>query len=325
MKYIPTDWSIPYYNMALENFLMNSAEYDEDYVFFYIHKPSVIVGKHQNTMQEINYPYIKGNNITVARRISGGGAVYHDEGNLNFSFIVNRNGRDSIDFEPYTRPVIDALKKLGVCAELSGRNDILIEGRKFSGNAQYMNKKKILSHGTLMFDVNIENMVNALNVDNLKIESKAIASVRSRVANLKSYLNKELSIHDFKDHLLNCFFEEMPIEELKFPTSARGAIEHSVKHKFSTWEHNFGASPAFSIQKKKKFTAGIVQIGLEVKDGKIEEAKFTGDFFANIPVEVLEQSLININLNENDIMALNGIENVIAGFTKNDLVSLIFY
>ena len=325
MKYIPTDWATPYYNMALENMLMNDEQYDDEYVFFYIHKPSVIVGKHQNTLQEINYKFITENDIIIARRITGGGAVYHDNGNLNYSFVFNRRDGDTIDFEPYTRPVIKALESLGVKSELSGRNDILIDGRKFSGTAQYMNKRKVLSHGTLMFDLNIENMVNALNVDNLKIESKAITSVKSRVANLVDYLSSGLDIFTFRQHLIDSFFKGMKMQTLELDSSEIEKINQSVKDKFSSWDHNYGNSPAFNTVKKKKFEAGIIEAGINVEHGIITQIRFTGDFFVNEPIDVLERILTGVKFEEKTIRNLKELNNIISGITIDNLAELLFY
>ena len=325
MKYIHTDWSVPYYNMALEDMLMNNEEYDDDYVFFYIHKPSVIVGKHQNTMQEINYRFIKENNVTAARRITGGGAVYHDEGNLNYSFVFRRNEGGMIDFEPYTRPVIRALESLGVKSELSGRNDILIDGRKFSGTAQYMNKRKVLSHGTLMFDLNIENMVNALNVDDLKIQSKAITSVRSRVANLKDFLRADMDIYDFRAHLTESFFEGLQMRTHNLSQAETERIRKSADEKFSSWEYNFGQSPSFSLVKKKKFSAGIIEAGINIDEGIITGIRFSGDFFVNEPVEKLEELLTGIRFEEAAVRNLPEADDIISGIKNDDIAELLFY
>ncbi len=328
MKYIKTDWPIPYYNMALEDYMMTDEKFDDDYVFFYIHEPSVIIGKHQNTIAEINSKFVKDNHIHIARRISGGGAVYHDGGNLNFSFVFRRKENDHIDFKKYTLPVIEALGKLGIEAELSGRNDILIEGKKFSGNAQYMNRDKILHHGTLMFDVNIENLVNALNVSQMKIESKAIDSVRSRVANLSGYLKTPISISEFKEHLLKSFYENIDFEEYCLTQQDIAHIEQSVKDKFSTWEHNYGASPDFAFTKKKKYEAGIVELRMDVSAGVIREAKIYGDFFFGRSIEELEEALKGALFNEPEMrgrLKEIGFENTIINFTADDFIDLMFY
>ncbi len=328
MKYIKTDWSVPYYNMALEDYMMSEDKFDDNYVFFYIHDPSVIVGKHQNTIAELNNKYVADNHIYIARRISGGGAVYHDRGNLNFSFVFRRKENELIDFKKYTLPVIRALHALGINSELSGRNDILINGKKFSGNAQYMNKTKILHHGTLMFDVNIENLVNALNVSNMKIESKAIDSVRSRVANLQDYLKSPMTIEEFKEYLIRSFYEDMDFEEYTLTDEDIEQIEKRVKEKFSTWEHNYGASPDFAIIKKKKYDAGIIEIHLNVSGGIIKDIKIYGDFFFAGDIDKLQEDLKGITYKEEDVKdRLKSIDfnNTIINFTEDHFIDLLFY
>ncbi|MTI71482.1 MAG: lipoate--protein ligase [Firmicutes bacterium] len=290
MKYIKTNWNIPYYNFALEEYLMNEA-LEDSYIFFYIHKPSIIVGKHQNTIEEVNKEFVKENDITVARRLSGGGAVYHDIGNLNFSFIQKAEKEYVNDFEKFTKPVINALKKLGVEAKLSGRNDILVDGKKISGNAQYYKKGRILSHGTLLFDADMGNLTKALKVKDLKIKSKGIKSVRSRVANVKDYLDREMSIFELKEHILNYISNNEGIEEYVLSKDELNKITKAAEGKFSTWDWNWGNSPKYEIQKIDKFPCGLIDVRLNVKNGKIKDCKIFGDFFTRRNIKELEEFL----------------------------------
>ncbi len=326
MKYIKTNWDNPYYNMAFEKYIMENDKFDEDYLFFYIHKPSIIVGKHQNTIEEINKKFVDDNNIIVSRRNTGGGAVYHDEENLNFSFIFRKVKDSTIDFKKFTLPVINALKALGVDATLSGRNDILVNEKKVSGNAQCMNKTKVLHHGTLLFNVNIENLVNSLNVSQIKIESKAIKSVRSRVGNLGDYIDREMTILDFKDFLIEEFFKEIKMEEYTLTKEDIEAVNKLVEEKFGTWEHNYGLSPAFSIVKEKKFEAGVVKININVKEGLVKEIKINGDYFSIEETSALEDLLLGATYNKEDIQ--KRLENVdinkyIVNLQKDDFINLI--
>lgn len=327
MKYIKTDYDLAYYNMALEEYLMQSDKHTDNYVFFYIHRPSIIVGSHQNTYAEINSSYVKEKNIVVARRISGGGAVYHDEGNLNFSFVTNSPGGKTVDFKPYIKPVLKALKKLGVEADLSGRNDLCIGERKFSGNAQYILGSKVLHHGTLMFDVNVENMLNALNVSEMKISSKAVESVRSRVINLRDYLPKDTDILSFKQLLLDTFFEGEDFEEYTLTNEDINEVEKRVKEKFSTHEFNYGTPKKFDVCKKRKFPSGIVEASFSVKNNVFSAFELRGDFFCNKNTDELTSLISGTGFNESDFakrLYEIDFDSYIANFTSGELQSLIF-
>src|SRR3954447_3269134 len=188
----------PRINLAIEEYALKHLDINETYLLFYINEPSIIIGKNQNTIEEINTEYVESNGIHVVRRLSGGGAVYHDLGNLNFSFITKDDGESFHNFRKFTEPVVSALQKLGVNAELSGRNDIEDGGRKISGNAQFSTKGRMFSHGTLMLNSEIENVVSALKVKKDKIESKGIKSVRSRVANISEFLTEKIRIEEFR-------------------------------------------------------------------------------------------------------------------------------
>lgn len=308
MKYIKTDWDIPYYNFALEEYLMTEAPLDS-YIFFYIHKPSIIVGKHQNTIEEINEEFVKENGIVVARRLSGGGAVYHDGGNLNFSFVQKASKQDVNNFEKFTRPVIDALKELGVEAELSGRNDILVDGKKISGNAQYYTKGRILSHGTLLFDADMSNLSKALKVKDLKIKSKGIKSVRSRVANIKDYMKKDMSIFELKNYILDYISNNVNVEEYVLNESELEIIKEKAENKFGKWDWNWGKSPEYEVQKIDKFACGLIDVRLNIKNGKIKDCKIYGDFFTKRNIEELEEFLCDKTYEKNSIkIALKDID-----------------
>jgi len=300
LKYIETKWDIPYYNFALEDYLLNEAK-EDDYVFFYIHKPSIIVGKYQNTIEEINKDFIEENDISVARRLSGGGAVYHDHGNLNFSFVHKADKRDVNNFKKFTKPVIDALIELGLDAHLSGRNDILIDDKKISGNAQYYTNGRLLHHGTLLYDSQMSNLVKSLKVRDLKIKSKGIKSVKSRVANISDFLNNQLPIEDFKEYLLKSFYQSRDIEKYELDDKAMNYIDKKVKEKYSTWEWNFGKSPDFEIQKIHKFPFGILDTRLDVRDGVISHCKIYGDYFSKKDIVHLENSLIGLKYDKSEL------------------------
>ncbi len=331
MKYIKTDWDIPYFNMAFEQYLLENGKFSGGYFFFYIHRPSVIIGSHQNTYREINYGYIKDCGIIVARRLSGGGAVYHDGGNLNFSFVLDRRGNDGIDFARYTRPVIKALNDLGCPCELSGRNDLLAGGRKFSGNAEYRNASKILHHGTLMFDVDIAAMTEALSVDSEKFSDKAVDSVRSRVVNLKDMLPAGFTVEKLRDALIKEFCRDDGGGEYTLTAADTAAVEKLAAEKFSRAEYNFGSRVPFSVVKKRKFPAGLISAEFNVKNNRIELISITGDYFADGDVREAEDTLSGCEYSESAVAARlaslgggKGFDGLISGLNTAEFISLLF-
>ncbi|MBS7528572.1 lipoate--protein ligase [Fusibacter paucivorans] len=307
--------------MALEEYLVSKDD-EEDYIFFYIHQPSIIIGKHQNTIEEVNKDYVDEKQLYVARRLSGGGAVYHDEGNLNFSFIMHASPSDINNFGKFTAPIIAALKKIGIYSELSGRNDILIDGKKFSGNAQFAKRNKILHHGTLLFDSKMDHLASALNVKAMKIESKGVKSVKSRVTNIKPYLTQAFTISEFRTHLIQSLDETFGLEPYTLSSEEISHIENAVQEKFSTWDWNWGRSPAFDIQKVSKFPCGIIDARLSITDGVVANCKFYGDFFVKRDIVNLEAHLKGIKYHEAALLAaLEAIdlEDYFQGLSAEDL------
>lgn len=292
----------PRINLALEEYIVRNFEADEDYLLFYINQPSIIIGKHQNTIEEINAEYVKENNVIVIRRISGGGAVYHDFGNLNFSFLTKYDSKKVNNFVQFVQPIVDALHNLGIKAEMTGRNDIIAEGRKISGNAQFSTMKKMFSHGTLLFDSNIENVVSALNVSGDKITSKGIKSVRSRVANITEFLEKPMKMVDFKAHILKEIFRnQSEIRVYKLSEAQWKEVHQLSKEKYQTWEWNYGRSPEFNIQRKKRFDFGQIDARIEVKEGTIEDIKIFGDFLGHGDLSEFENLLKNTQYTQESI------------------------
>ncbi|MGP4073444.1 lipoate--protein ligase [Piscibacillus sp. B03] len=287
----------PYINLAIEEYVLNHLNISDDqqYLLFYVNGPSIIIGRNQNTVEEINTDFVDANNIKVVRRLSGGGAVYHDLGNLNFSFLAKDEGDSFSNFAKFTQPVVDALQKLGVNAELSGRNDLTVEGRKISGNAQFTKKGRMFSHGTLMFDSEVENVVSSLKVKSEKIRSKGIKSIRSRVANVSEYLDEKLTMDEFKEILLKYIFDvkdvkDVPRYELKEEDWKK--INEISENRYQKWEWNYGRSPKFNIQHSKRIEGvGSYDVRLDVKKGIIEDVTVFGDFFGIGEVSELEEAL----------------------------------
>ncbi|WP_085521940.1 lipoate--protein ligase [Tuberibacillus sp. Marseille-P3662] len=288
-------------NFAIEEYALTELSIDETYLLFYSMTPTVIVGKNQNVVEEINMDYVREHDVSVARRLSGGGAVYNDEGDLSFSFITKDDGDSFHNYEKFTKPVIRALHQMGVDAELQGRNDLIVGDKKISGNAQFSTRGRMFSHGTLMFDVNLDNVARALNPDAEKYKSKGIKSVRSRVTNIRDHLNEDMDRIQFRQMLLKYIFEEEGgIQEYEL-TEKDWARIHEIADQYRDWDWIYGKSPKFNVRHTERFTAGRVDIRLEVRKGVIEEAKVYGDFFGLGDIEDIEQLLIGTRYDRDSV------------------------
>jgi lipoate---protein ligase len=318
----------PTINLAIEEYALKNLDINETYLLFYINEPSIIIGKNQNTIEEINTEYVEKNNIKVVRRLSGGGAVYHDLGNLNFSFITKDDGESFHNFRKFTEPVIRALKKLGVNAELSGRNDIVVEGRKISGNAQFATRGRMFSHGTLMLNSEIDNVVSALRVKKEKIESKGIKSIRSRVANISEFLEKEITMEQFKQLLLQYIFEgEESIPTYELTDKDWEEIHKISEQRYKNWDWNYGKSPKFNYQHSQRFPIGSIDVRLEVNKGIIENCKIYGDFFGVGDVKDIEDRLKGIKYERSEIeKALMDVDikHYFGNITLEDFLQLVY-
>lgn len=318
----------PRLNLALEEYAMRNFSPDTDYLLFYINEPSIIIGRNQNTLEEINLDYVKDNNIHVVRRISGGGAVYHDHGNLNFSFITNHDIKSLHNFKKFTAPVIKVLKSMGVDAELKGRNDILVDERKISGTAQFSTGKRMISHGTLLLSTDLSEVVKALNVKMSKIQSKGHKSVRSRVANISEYLSEPLTIEEFREKLLKGLYEASePFEEYKLTPEQWEEVHELKKNKYDTWDWNFGSSPKFNIQRTKRFPVGEIDLRIFVEKGHITDFRIFGDFFGKEPVENIEKLLAGARYeleDINEILKDIDVKEYFGDLPKEEFIELIY-
>ncbi|MDW0116918.1 lipoate--protein ligase [Sporosarcina thermotolerans] len=319
----------PRINLAIEEYVLKNMDVDKDsFLLFYINGPSIIIGKNQNTVEEINTEYVDANGIHVVRRLSGGGAVYHDLGNLNYSFITKDDGESFRNFKKFTEPVIKALADMGVKAELLGRNDILVEGRKVSGNAQFATHGRMFTHGTLMFNTEIERVVSALRVRKDKIESKGIKSIRSRVANISEFIEEPMTIEQFRMNILNSIFGgEENIQYMELTEQDWENIHALSAERYGNWNWNYGKSPKFNVQHSHRFPVGGIDVRLQVENGNIQDVNIYGDFFGVGEVQVVEESLKNVQYDRESISnAIEGVDipTILGGITKEEFINLIY-
>lgn len=334
MIFVPNENNDPRVNLAIETYLLKEMPLDEPILLFYINDPSIIIGRNQNTIEEINKEYVEEKGIHVVRRLSGGGAVYHDHGNLNFSFIMPDDGNSFRDFEKVTKPIIQALHELGVSgAELKGRNDLVIDGMKFSGNAMYATDGRMFAHGTLMFDSDIDEVVNALKVRKDKIESKGIKSIRSRVTNIKPFLPKEkqgMTTEEFRQDILLNIFGVDSVDEVKtYELTAEDweKINQISDEYYRNWGWNYGKSPSFNLERRHRFPIGSIEVRMNVEDGLINEIKIYGDFFGLGEITDVEKKLIGINYEKQAIIeAVSAIDvkKYFGNIEKQEFVDLLY-
>lgn len=319
----------PRINLAIEEYLLKTMDVEKDpFLLFYINEPSIIIGKNQNTSEEINTDYVDSNGIHVVRRLSGGGAVYHDHGNLNYSFITVDDGESFRNFRKFTEPVVQALQGLGVNAELSGRNDLMAEGRKISGNAQFSTKGRMYSHGTLLFDTEVEAVVSALQVSKEKIESKGIKSIRSRVANISEFLQEPMTVTEFRSAILHSIFDgEEKVRYYELTEQDWVGIHEISKERYGNWDWNYGKSPKFNMKHSNRFPVGGIDVRLQVENGIVKDASIFGDFFGVGDVSEIEEAVIGVKYERaslDEAIHQFDIPKYLGGITKEEFLKLIY-
>lgn len=302
MKGINITTTDPAYNLAVEEALFDSlSSAGEEYFLLWQNAPSVIVGRHQNTLEEVNEEYVKAHHIPVVRRTTGGGAVYHDLGNLNFSFLRYMERGEDTSFSRYIKPIIKVLQHIGINAEMSGRNDMLAEGRKFSGNAQKKSGQKLLQHGTLLVSLDTSHLTDILTGNPDKYQSKGIASHKSRVANLIEFM-PEYSPEELMQKIKTVLMQFLVQEEILLSAEIAQEAEKLAENKYRTWEWNFGKSPAYAVKFRRRFSFGAVDFYANVNHGKIDECRFYGDFFVNKDISMLEKALQGTLFRKEDVL-----------------------
>ncbi len=303
MKYIVNPSNNPAYNIALEAYAFRELKTIDEIFILWINEPAIIIGKHQNTIEEINKEFTDENGIHVVRRLSGGGAVYHDLNNLNYTIISNKSDEGAFDFKTFSKPVIDTLAGLGVKAVFTGRNDLEIDGKKICGNAQAYYKGRMMHHGCLLFDVDMTVLGQALKVSKDKIASKGIKSVRARVTNILDELPEKVTIQEFSNAILEQMKKTYPdMEEYKLTEADRAAIQKTHDEQFSTWDWTYGVTPEYTIERSVRYSAGKISIYANVEKSLIKSIKIYGDFFGVLGVEDIEELLIGSRYNYADVL-----------------------
>ncbi len=323
--YLETNSQDPRYNLAFEQFLLENRM-EGDYLFLWQNANTIVVGRHQNTEEEINRPFVEEHDITVVRRGTGGGAVYHDMGNLNYSFITDAADSDRLGMTQFTKPVVAALQALGLAAEASGRNDILVDGKKVSGTAQRLHKGRILHHGTLLFESNPEMVAGALNADPSKFQSKSSKSVRSRIGNIRPALKEDMDMpafwHYLKGALSKDGFEEGCLNEEEL-----AAVAAIKAERYDTWAWNFGHSPAYDLHARKRWDGGGLEVFLGVKKGLITSAEFRGDFLCRSPLDDLCTALEGCPLRREDVaeqLSKFPLQDLFGSISQEEILDTIF-
>lgn len=311
----------PDHNLALEEYVFTCMPRDREYLILWQNDNAVIIGRHQNTLAEIDENYVQKQGIRVVRRLSGGGAVYHDLGNLNFSFIVDAAG-SQVDLERFCLRIALALGELGLDARLDGRNDILAEGCKISGNAQYMKEGRVMHHGTLLFDSDLSVLSKALKPDPEKIKAKGVKSVRSRVANIRSLLKQDMTLEQFREHLARHLLGGDGVR-YELTQADLAAIEAIREARYGTWAWNYGASPRCDLQRSARIEGvGTVRAHMQLDRGRIADVTFTGDFFSTHDPAGLAQALRGRPLTREALADVDP-GPYISGMTKDDLCKLL--
>jgi lipoate-protein ligase A len=327
--YIESLETDPYHNLAMEQFVFDNLSRENNYFMLWQNRPSIIVGKHQNTGEEVNHNFVKEHNIAVVRRLSGGGAVYHDLGNLNFTFISSNGRQGAIDFSYFCKPICEALSSFGVPVVISGRNDMTVNGKKFSGNAQYIKNDRVMHHGTILYDSDLDMLSEALKPGSDKIESRGIKSIQSRVTNIKPYMKTVMPIAGFWSALKGYMSAVFRLTEISLTSEQIALVRELSEKVYSQWSWNYGNSPPHSLRKTRRIEGcGKIEILLDIgSEGKIKNIAFYGDFFGSRDPDELKDILKGNHLEYDEIRKLlknTGIHKYFNALDLDDFLSLLF-
>ncbi|MDF1546651.1 MAG: lipoate--protein ligase [Bacteroidales bacterium] len=316
----------PYFNLATEEFLLKNKT--DDVFMLWINEPVVVVGKHQNAMAEVNLDFVQKENIKVARRLSGGGTVYHDLGNLNFTYIMNGEKGKLVDFTRYTNDILEVLNKLDVPAIRNQRNDLVINNEKFSGNAEHIFKQRVIHHGTLLFNSNLEVLNEAIKVKVGEYSDKAVQSVRSKVTNIVPYLSKNTTLNFLRDRLMQFMFKKYE-HAIGYVLNDKELheIDKLKTEKYATWDWIFGYSPKYVLKKVLKISNVQLDAELTIKKGQIIAVNFSGISKDNHEIQAISECLLGSRHHKDELlkkMLQNAGCQQIKSFSAKDIINQLF-
>lgn len=327
LSYLDLTTTDPSYNLAMEQYVFDCLPRDRMYFMLWQNDNSIIVGKYQNTLSEINLEAVERRGIRVVRRLSGGGAVYHDMGNLNFTFITDAASGTALDMKLFCQPVVRTLAALGIHAEVNGRNDITIDGKKFSGNSQYLRQGRVMHHGTIMFNSDLSVVSEALQVDPTKFQTKGVRSVRSRVTNVADHLDRPVSLPEFRRILLENILRENPGQPYPLTPKDLAAVEKLREERYAAWDWNYGQSPACTVLRRRRVEGcGLVEAYISVDSGLISAIAFRGDFFSAVEPEELAPRFVGRTPDQAGFAAaLEGVDvsRYFAGLQNDQLIEIL--
>ena len=289
MRFIQLASTDPTYNLAVEEWLLETTR--TDVFMLWRNAPSVLIGRNQNTRAQIDEAFVRSHGLPVVRRLTGGGAVFQDLGNINFTFIRLGKGGREIDFRPFTAPIVEALGAMGVACAFAGRNDLVIDGKKISGNAQFVAKDRVLHHGTLLYSVDVAAIAGALRVDPSKYRDRAVPSIRARVTTIAAHLPQPMAVAAFMERLMDAVSQGAPQDDLGLRPDETAAVEALADRKYRTWQWNYGASPRYGFTRTSRTPGGVVEVHLDVADGVIRAGRIFGEFFGSRDIAALETLL----------------------------------